>query len=117
MSCPCNPTRFDHSKSICRIASYESSSPEKQTSTGPVLLHRRTNRMSGGSNCDLLRSHVKGSNDATLGEVGLTTAVPSGGASWTRKCVVAWLWDTSSWSRWATTASVLGLTRLTGAGG
>jgi hypothetical protein len=24
----------------------------------------------GGSNCDLLRSHVTGSNDATLGEVG-----------------------------------------------
>jgi hypothetical protein len=24
----------------------------------------------GGSNCDLFRSHVTGSNDATLGEVG-----------------------------------------------
>jgi hypothetical protein len=31
-----------------------------------------------------LRSHVTGSNDAVLNEVGRTTAVSGGGASWTR---------------------------------
>jgi hypothetical protein len=35
----------------------------------PFTRERATER-DGGSNCDLFRSHVTGSNDATLGEVG-----------------------------------------------
>jgi hypothetical protein len=56
-----------------------------------------------------LRSYITGSNDAILNEVGRTTAVSGGGASWTRRCVRTQLWDTSSWSRWATSVLESGL--------
>jgi hypothetical protein len=37
---------------------------------GPLLNIYRVTFEIGGSNCILFRSHVTGSNDATLGEVG-----------------------------------------------
>jgi hypothetical protein len=53
-----------------------------------------------------LRPYVTGSNNTILNEVGRTMSVFGWGTSGTMGCVRTQLWDTSSWSHWAT--SVLG---------
>jgi hypothetical protein len=58
----------------------------------------------GGVTVTFLRSHVTGSNDVILNEVGQTTAVSLVGTHHGP----GMRWDTSSWSRWATTVSESG---------